>query len=1091
MIRNQAEDFAQRLYARVPGHYRVYDAERGQPLLALLRIIGAQAANLRQDLDALWDNFFIETCDDWVVPYIGALVGTNLLQQPVGQSNRLDVWNTVIWRRSKGTPHMLQALAQAISGWPAKLAEFFLSLGWSQNVSHLRLDRPLTPDLHDPARLGLLGHAADPFAHAADFRPVRAMDGPRTTIHSLGVGRAGWVTPGRYQIRNLGFFVSRLKTFPVRAATPAAAGPGSAAPVGASCFTFNPLFRDMPLFAADAGVAISRAAFAADPWASFGLESDIAVRQFGVLLASETAPTKRETTSGAPCNFGGLSSNVSLAELRLLEPGSFQLGSSHFLITARWQSGNSSTNLGFLSSLFAVSGSSASFRSGNTAAGQGQLVITVQTGRNGIGWPGPTLPVSPASRFPGAVLAVRLARSGSLHSADGLYVYLPPSFIKPSDRPRSYFVADDGSTYTSSTLSTASLARSSEGQVYPARWSDPSTAPAVTFLNLNRMPGAMVLPDPARFGAASILVEAALLTGPSTFQKLGGIATTDQLSSVDPELQTPNPWPGFTFAPSKGAVNGKVPAKGRLAILLRPLSGNFIPPAEVVLVNRTGQSLLVYLPEVQGASSDGVRLLVADDGSTYFFPDDAARQQALLQQQSLSGLVLARAGQGQVLPMPARWPLQQRLPVAINLCRSERSSLLAIGELGIDPELGRFAIPPGDPSLGLTSPPQKLAFDSGTLSVDFVEAFTDFVGAVNSSERQLAPGGMANRFVSRSGDVDNPAADALPGAPVHASVADAVANARDGDVVEIADSATYGASIPLVFPALVNRLTIRAAGGQRPSLTFYQPGGQPTAASFAVSSPMSLLVLNGLLISGGPLVINSSVQQLQITGCTLDPVSSRLASIVATDADVNSNSAYLLSRCVTGGLWLGPGVGQLTIADSIVDQQGGAAITGGSGPGSPPVFPPGPLGPGARVVQLERVTVFGSIFCNVLNASESLLNDIAFVNDQQSGCVRFTRFETGSVLPRRFRCVPNETQARACAGKQRCAAPVFNSRHFGRPDYAQLRAGCPDAILTGGEDQGEIGAFAGTQNMIRLRNLKIKLQEFMPVGLSAVIVAES
>ena len=63
-----------------------------------------RSANLRQDLDALWDNFFIETCDDWVVPYIGALVGTNLLQQPVGQSNRLDVWNTVIWRRSKGTP---------------------------------------------------------------------------------------------------------------------------------------------------------------------------------------------------------------------------------------------------------------------------------------------------------------------------------------------------------------------------------------------------------------------------------------------------------------------------------------------------------------------------------------------------------------------------------------------------------------------------------------------------------------------------------------------------------------------------------------------------------------------------------------------------------------------------------------------------------------------------------------------------------------------------------------------------------------------------------------------------------------------------
>jgi hypothetical protein len=50
---------------------------------------------------------------------------------------------------------------------------------------------------------------------------------------------------------------------------------------------------------------------------------------------------------------------------------------------------------------------------------------------------------------------------------------------------------------------------------------------------------------------------------------------------------------------------------------------------------------------------------------------------------------------------------------------------------------------------------------------------------------------------------------------------------------------------------------------------------------------------------------------------------------------------------------------------------------------------------------------------------------------------------------------------------------------------------CPDVILTAGEDHGEIGVFAGTQNTIRLKNLMIKLQEFMPVGLSPVIVAES
>src|SRR5947209_10901907 len=233
MSHNDAEDYAQRLYARVPAHYRVYDAELGQPLLALLRVVGEQVSNVRQDLDALWDNFFIETCDDWVVLYIGALLGTNLLARPVGQSNRLDVRNTVRWRRNKGTPAMLQELATAISLWPTDLAEFFKALGWSQNLNHLRLDHPLTPDLRDPYKLSLLGHAADPFAHAADFKPGRSLDQARVTPTSLGIGRAAWGTPGRYQIKNLGFFVRRLQTFALKGVTPAAVIPGETIPADA------------------------------------------------------------------------------------------------------------------------------------------------------------------------------------------------------------------------------------------------------------------------------------------------------------------------------------------------------------------------------------------------------------------------------------------------------------------------------------------------------------------------------------------------------------------------------------------------------------------------------------------------------------------------------------------------------------------------------------------------------------------------------------------------------------------------------------------------------------------------------------------
>jgi hypothetical protein len=138
---------------------------------------------------------------------------------------------------------------------------------------------------------------------------------------------------------------------------------------------------------------------------------------------------------------------------------------------------------------------------------------------------------------------------------------------------------------------------------------------------------------------------------------------------------------------------------------------------------------------------------------------------------------------------------------------------------------------------------------------------------------------------------------------------------------------------------------------------------------------------------------------------------------------------------------------------------------------------------------LERVTVFGRVFCDVLIASECLFDDYVVVEDQQLGCIRFSRYEKGSTLPRRYRCVPTEEEASSCPDGQRCLPPLFSSRRYGRPSYAQLTSACPAEILTASEAGAEVGVFAGGLNGVRLGNLRTKLQEFMPVGLSAVIVA--
>jgi hypothetical protein len=64
-----------RLYKLLPAIYRQRDVEQGMPLRALLQVIAEQVNLVEADIAQLYENWFIETCQDWVVPYIGDLVG--------------------------------------------------------------------------------------------------------------------------------------------------------------------------------------------------------------------------------------------------------------------------------------------------------------------------------------------------------------------------------------------------------------------------------------------------------------------------------------------------------------------------------------------------------------------------------------------------------------------------------------------------------------------------------------------------------------------------------------------------------------------------------------------------------------------------------------------------------------------------------------------------------------------------------------------------------------------------------------------------------------------------------------------------------
>jgi hypothetical protein len=137
-------------------------------------------------------------------------------------------------------------------------------------------------------------------------------------------------------------------------------------------------------------------------------------------------------------------------------------------------------------------------------------------------------------------------------------------------------------------------------------------------------------------------------------------------------------------------------------------------------------------------------------------------------------------------------------------------------------------------------------------------------------------------------------------------------------------------------------------------------------------------------------------------------------------------------------------------------------------------------------LSLERSTCLGSVFAHRISASESLMAGFARASDIQHGCVRFSGYGLGSRLHQ-----PYESVA------LRGPAALFVSQRFGDPGYAQLSRyadreivnGDPGAsVLAGAQDGSEMGAFARERNAVKERGLQIKLREFMPVGLTPVLI---
>jgi len=233
------------LYNLLPAVYRERDAALNYPLRGLLSLIGKQAALIDGDIEQLYNNLFIETCADWVIPYIGDLISNNLLfdssrihpadtaqalfpdlqgrdlRPPVAVPIRADVAKTIYYRRRKATPRMLEELAHDVTGWPAHVVEFIQHLGWTQNMEHIRYECQWT-DVRSLDAMDRIDGTFDETMHTVDVRQISQQE--------------GW-----YNIRNVGFFLWRVNSYPLeRVPARQASQPWQ--------YHFSPLGNPAPLF---------------------------------------------------------------------------------------------------------------------------------------------------------------------------------------------------------------------------------------------------------------------------------------------------------------------------------------------------------------------------------------------------------------------------------------------------------------------------------------------------------------------------------------------------------------------------------------------------------------------------------------------------------------------------------------------------------------------------------------------------------------------------------------------------------------------------------------------------------------------------
>lgn len=297
----------------------------------------------------------------------------------------------------------------------------------------------------------------------------------------------------------------------------------------------------------------------------------------------------------------------------------------------------------------------------------------------------------------------------------------------------------------------------------------------------------------------------------------------------------------------------------------------------------------------------------------------------------------------------------------------------------------------------------------------------------------------------------------------------------DSAVLTLGDSGRYHETA-LALEATDRTLELAAADGAGPTLTLGAPLTLDGNASGSVT-------LNGLRLTGQPIVVRQSLRRLVLRHCTLLPNPSPQPD--GTDAfdgtvalDIQAPDVeVVIEDCVLGPVRLADDT-RLTLRRSILHA---------GNPNQPALCAPDGLSP-AGTLHIESSTVIGKIAAHdfeLVSNSILLAARITAPSDgwpaaiwtprRQTGCLRFSWLPQDSLVPRRHQCLPNESHP--------AVRPSFTSLFLGHPAFGQLSRLCPAAIRTGADDASSIGATHDLFEPQREAHLRTRLAEYLRFGL--------